>query len=314
VGDREDVVVWHTASSGTPAPGRATALGGTALSAALACAGAAAQQAPALPLWELGAGVGVASVPDYPGSDQRQNYVLPVPYVIYRGDIFKADRDGVRARFAGTPRFELDLSFGATTPVPSQDSDARRGMPNLPVTVELGPELRVHLARDSEDESLRRYEVNLQIPVRHSETWMNGHPVSVGNVADPHLNWRQKFRWLGRELNIDADLGAVFNDRRYDDFFYGVQSRYATATRAAYQAPGGYGGWYASAITSQRIDRLRIAAYVGLGSVGGSAFEDSPLVRRNVEASAGLAFTYVFWVSERTVSRQTAADPDAGAR
>jgi hypothetical protein len=38
-----------------------------------------------LPLWEVGAGVGVLNLPDYRGAESRSNYVLPVPYFIYRG-------------------------------------------------------------------------------------------------------------------------------------------------------------------------------------------------------------------------------------
>ena len=52
-----------------------------------------------LPLWELGVGVAAIDFPDYRGADERTSYVLPFPYVVYRGDIFRIDRDGVRGRF-----------------------------------------------------------------------------------------------------------------------------------------------------------------------------------------------------------------------
>ena len=62
-----------------------------------ACApGRAAAVAEEEPLWEAGLGVGALSFPDYRGSDERQLYPVPVPYFVYRGDFFKADRDGVR--------------------------------------------------------------------------------------------------------------------------------------------------------------------------------------------------------------------------
>src|SRR5215510_8004444 len=48
------------------------------------------------PLWEAGLGVGVLRLPDYRGSDQSRTWVLPVPYIAYRGDILKADREGAR--------------------------------------------------------------------------------------------------------------------------------------------------------------------------------------------------------------------------
>ena len=53
--------------------------------------------APAGPLWELGIGAAAVRLPDYRGSDQAHSYLLPLPYVVYRGKILRADRDGARA-------------------------------------------------------------------------------------------------------------------------------------------------------------------------------------------------------------------------
>ena len=39
------------------------------------------------PLWEFGLGAASLSFPAYRGSDQRRNFLLPVPYVIYRGEV-----------------------------------------------------------------------------------------------------------------------------------------------------------------------------------------------------------------------------------
>ena len=48
------------------------------------------------PLWEFGLGVGGVSFPAYPGSDAQRNYAVPVPFIVYRGEFIKADRDGVK--------------------------------------------------------------------------------------------------------------------------------------------------------------------------------------------------------------------------
>lgn len=285
-----------------------TRLLGLAVPALLGGTAALAQDEQHLPLWELGLGVGAVTVPNYPGSDQTQNYVLPVPYVIYRGEVFKADKDGVRAAYSATPRVEFDLSLGATPPVASEESDARSGMPNLPAAIEIGPELRLHLARDSDDEAARRYEWNIHIPVRRSVTFSHGHFEQIGNVAFPHLNWKQKFRWLSQDWILDSDLGAYYNSRSYHQFFYQVLPQYATRTRPAYEAAGGYGGWEATVFSSCRFERLRLAGFVQLGSIGGAAFEDSPLVRRSFVMSAGLVVNYAFWLS----SRQGASGGGAG--
>jgi len=269
--------------------------GGTEPRAAREPAGAE----PGLPLWEAGLGVGAVTLPDYPGADQTDNYVSPVPYFIYRGEIFKSDRDGMRAQFLQGERYEFDVSLGATPPVFSQDSDTRQGMPDLAAALEIGPELRIHLDRDSEDAATRRYELNLHIPVRHSMTHTQGHFTTVGNVTYPHLNWKQRYDWLGHEWELDADAGAYFNDRSYHQYFYEVLPQYATPTRRAYEAHGGYGGWEASIYTSQKLGRYRVGGYLQGGGIGGAAFADSPLVRRNFFFSAGFVVTYVFWVSDR---------------
>jgi outer membrane scaffolding protein for murein synthesis (MipA/OmpV family) len=120
----------------------------------------------------------------------------------------------------------------------------------------------------------------------------------VGNLIFPHVNWRQRFHAGGDEWDIDADLGAYFNDRSYHRYFYEVAPRYATATRPAYSPRAGYGGWEASLYTSHAIGPLRAIGFVEFGSIAGAAFEQSPLVRRMFSLTAGAAVTWVFWTSD----------------
>jgi hypothetical protein len=47
------------------------------------------------PLWELGIGAGILYMPDYRGSDEGRLYVLPYPYVVYRGGILKIDEQRI---------------------------------------------------------------------------------------------------------------------------------------------------------------------------------------------------------------------------
>src|SRR5262245_12175069 len=74
---------------------------------------ALAQTKELLPLWEVGAGVAYAHLPDYRGSDEAHSYLLPFPLLVYRGDFFKSDREGVRAQFIDSRYVELELSAGA---------------------------------------------------------------------------------------------------------------------------------------------------------------------------------------------------------
>ncbi len=70
-----------------------------------------------LPLWEAGAGLGALTLPDYRGADERTNYVFPLPYVIYRGDVLSVDREGAKTRIYRGDRVDFDLSLNASNPI-----------------------------------------------------------------------------------------------------------------------------------------------------------------------------------------------------
>ena len=126
---------------------------------ALSTPGAHAEEKP---LWEFGLGAGAIAFPDYRGSDEARVYPVPVPYFVYRGPFLKADRDGLRGKLFNREYVELDLSVGATIPVNSSDNAARRGMPDLKPTLELGPSVEVHLWRSAD----RDVKFDLVMPLR----------------------------------------------------------------------------------------------------------------------------------------------------
>jgi len=68
--------------------------------------------------------------PEYRGSDQRQTYALPIPYVVYRGERLKIDRQKVRGLLFSSDIAELDFSVSGTVPVKSRDNRARQEMPD----------------------------------------------------------------------------------------------------------------------------------------------------------------------------------------
>ena len=96
-------------------------------------------QEPDLPLWEVGGGATFLRVPDYRGSEDVRNYVLPIPWFVYRGDIIRADRDGARARIFDSERVKVHLSVSGSVPVDSDRNLAREGMEDLSPLFELGP-------------------------------------------------------------------------------------------------------------------------------------------------------------------------------
>ncbi|MGY4827475.1 MipA/OmpV family protein [Sphaerotilaceae bacterium SBD11-9] len=247
------------------------------------------------PLWELGVGISAVRLPDYRGSDQSQNYFLPFPYVVYRGSWLRADRDGTRARLFDSPNVRVDLSFGATAPTSSNKNEAREGMPNLPATVEVGPNLNITLDRAAD----KRWKLDLRVPLRAAMS-LEWSPRYVGATLSPNLNLdiSEPDSW-----NLGFLTGPLFADRKYHEQFYSVDAPYATATRPAYQARGGYAGWQLLGSASKRFGITWVGLFARYDSLHGAVFEDSPLVRRSASFSAGIAVSWVLSKSTEMVSR-----------
>ncbi|AKU11811.1 outer membrane protein [Azoarcus sp. CIB] len=256
----------------------------------------AAAPAAEKPLWELGAGLTVLQFPAYRGSDEDRLFVLPVPYVVYRGEFLKADRQGIRGTFFDSDRVELNLSLGASPPVSSDRVKAREGMPDLKPTVEIGPSLDVQLWR-SADERLR---LRTRLPLRAGFT-VEGSPESTGWQFTPQLNldWRDPAGLNGWTLGLVA--GPVYGDRRQHRYFYTVEANEATPLRPAYDARGGYGGTQVLAALWKRYPGWWIGGFVRYDSLAGAVFEDSPLVKRKDYVAAGFAVTWVLGESTRRV-------------
>jgi outer membrane protein len=249
------------------------------------------------PEWEFGVGASGFTLPDYRGSDESRGYVLPVPYVIYRGERFRVDRQGLRGIFFQSERVEINLSLAASPPVDSDENRARQGMPHLDPTLELGPRLDVILARDPG----REWALQLRVPARAAMATDLSHTKGVGYVASPHLNLTTHPRFAGGRWNLGAQLGPIFASSEYHQYYYGVDARFATPERPVYDAPGGYSGSSALVSLTRRIGKWWVAGFARYDTLKGAAFEDSPLVRRDYAVMAGIAFAFVFAESSRKV-------------
>jgi outer membrane protein len=251
-----------------------------------------------LPLWEAGIGAAGFSTPAYPGADDRSNRGLVLPFVIYRGKIFRADQNGIGARLLNTDKVEFDIGFSGSLPAESDDVDARRGMPDLGTLVEFGPRVKYKFA-DLGERGRMRFELSSRAVIE-----ARGGLRRQGWTAEPRLVWEQRgeqARWT-----MEAQLGAVFGDRRINRYFYEVAPQYATPERAAYQADAGlllvrtglFGTW--------RVNPdVRMFGFVRYESYSGAANEDSPLMRKSSGTSAGLGFA---WTFARSAARAYASE------
>jgi len=253
-----------------------------------------------LPLWEAGAGAAVISFPDYRGADERQMLALPIPYIVYRGEVLKADREGLRGQFFRDDRLDLHVSVNGSIPVDSSDNAARRGMPDLDPTLEIGPRLDVKLLRMPN----RAIEVTLGLPVRTVIASDFSHSKNIGWVFQPQLNVDFRNIWPGEGWNLGLAAGPLYGDSRYHNYFYGVDPAFATPQRPAFNAAGGYAGNQILGAASKRFRSLWVGGFVRLDTLAGATFEASPLVRQNESFAAGFAIAWILGRSGKMVEAE----------
>lgn len=249
------------------------------------------------PKWELGLGASTLRLPDYRGSDESRNYAFPLPYVVYRGDTIKADREGARAELLDFgDKAHLDLGVNGSIPVSSVRNHARQGMPSLSGAIEMGPALEVHFYRSDED----RVRLKMRVPVTYGVTL--GHDIGTdGWQASPNLNLdiRSVAGLTGWNLTMLA--GPIYGTRKRHAYFYDVAPQYATAERPAYQATAGYSGAQFIAGLSKRYERTWVGAFMRYDNLNGAVFRDSPLVKTRSYLAGGVAVAWVLGQSSEMV-------------
>jgi outer membrane scaffolding protein for murein synthesis (MipA/OmpV family) len=247
------------------------------------------------PLWELGAGAGLLSLPDYRGSAERRNYILPIPYFVYRGEILQIDREKVRGLFYKGERYEWDVSMGASVPVRSRDNTARAGMPNLDPTVEFGPQWSYRISTGSPA-------ITLRVPLRKVMAVDFPHLSDAGTVFTPTI----AFDFDGRPVagaHASISTGPIFGDRRYYDYYYGVSAAQAVPGRPAWSASSGYGGWQVTGTLTRRYGKFWVGGFLRGDSMAGAVMDDSPLLKKKLTVMGGIAVSWVFMESEARVDR-----------
>src|SRR5262249_3083056 len=163
----------------------------------------------------------VLHFPDYRGAGRARTWVLPAPYFVYRGDFFKADRQGLRGVFVQNDRVDLNVSAGASLPVSSSRTPAREAMPDRKPAVERGPSLCLTLGR-SDDRDLKP---DARLPLRGAVT-VESSPRFIGTQAFPHLNLDVRDPFGASGWNLGLVGGAVYADARYHRYFYEVAPQY----------------------------------------------------------------------------------------
>ena len=248
------------------------------------------------PLWEIGVAAGAGVVPDYPGSDRYRARVIPFPYFVYRGHLFRSDENGARLRADVRPDVELDVSGGASFSTHSDASGPRAGMPDLDYLLELGPNLKITFDRPSPTSRWL-----LELPVRVVVSTNGSNFGYRGLIFNPLVGIQERSlfgsRWSGY-----ASAGPEFTTARFQQYFYQVDPQYARPDRPAYSAHGGYFGSRLELGVSHKIGRdVRVFFYGRLDDYNGARNDDSPLLKAKVGYSAFVGFSWAIWHSDATV-------------
>jgi outer membrane protein len=251
-----------------------------------------------LPLWEAGLGIGALAAPDYRGADEGRTYVLPIPYFVYYGKRWSVGRSGVRGKLFTGARLSFRVSASLGLPADSSRNSARAGMPDLDPTIEIGPSLHIRL----DDRDDKNPSVTLRLPLRAVFATDFSHIKSIGWVFLPNVSVRYKNLWPGWNLGISA--GPIFATKDYHDYYYSVRPEFATATRPAFAARGGYSGSGVALTLTKRYDGYWVGGFMRYDDLHGAAFEDSPLVRSSHAFLIGIAFSKIFASSPRPARSQ----------
>lgn len=242
------------------------------------------------PLWEAGIGAGAVVVPDYRGADEGRTYVLPIPYFVYYGKRLSVDRRGVRGELLGGVRASFSVSASLGPPADSSHNSARSGMPDLDPTIEIGPSLDIEL----DDAAEKNPSMTLRFPLRAVIATDLSHSKNVGWVFLPNLAIDFNNVGPGGRWTLGVSVGPIFATRKYHDYYYTVRPAFATPTRPAFDAHGGYSGAGVALTLSQRFAGYWVGGFLRYDDLHGAAFEDSPLVRSSHAVLAGIAFSKIF--------------------
>lgn len=252
------------------------------------------------PLWEIGIGAALLHMPDYRGSNENRLYLLPYPYAVYRGDIFRVDENRITGQIFKTDRVLLDFSVFGSVPVKSSRNTARAGMEDLDPTFELGPSLRINIWESRED----KFKVNATLPVRAFFSTDFSSIRREGWVFSPRVNVMKRDVIPDTGMNLGISFGPMFADSGYHEYFYEVAPGYATPVRPAYNAGGGYSGTTLTFGLSKAYKQFIFNAFISADFLQGACFEDSPLVKRETSLMSGFNVSWIFMKSETRVDTE----------
>lgn len=220
-------------------------------------------------------GLGVGVLPATSGSDQLRTKVLPVIQATYAGRFYiNALRAGVWLLDSDDKRLRFGLSADARFGWRAEDGRRTKGMEDRDFAIDVGPTLRWQTDYGT---------INAQ--------W-GFDATSASNGQNVQLQFvRALVRGPG--LRVNGLVGVTWNNRKMNNYYFGVAPAEATPDRPAYAAGSGTqlqaginGAWpvggKGSALFGLTITRL------------GGAQADSPIVETRIQPLAYIGYGWQF--------------------
>lgn len=244
------------------------------------------------PTWEIGLAAAGQALPDYRGSREELVQAFPIPFFIYRGKFFRADRDGVRSLALSSKNFEINLSAEAALNADSDGNTLRKGMPELESAFGLGPSFNIRLSGDDFSEGWQ-----LRLPLRAVATVGDSGVHHRGYTFDPRVTYTKLDFFDGWRFR--SNTGVIFGSNQFHDYYYEVGEAFATSTRDEYRAQAGFSGYFATASLSRRRGDFWFGARLRYDNLSGATFTDSPLFETHHYVSLSVAMAWVHWKSKK---------------
>ena len=249
-------------------------------------------------LWGLRLVAFGQNFPAYPSSTDQNLTVLPIPYPVYRGKFLRFGEELetiANSQLVNANRVKLSVGLSVGFPEKSDNLSGRAGMPDLGFLIEAGPELDLTL-RGGPDEYR---ELTLSLQLRGAVS-MDGFDASGrGFVFNPELEYLAR-NFLDSKTELRLRISPAWATSNYMDFFYGVDSAFATPERPSFDAASGYlNTEFLVGLNRKITSRLELRGSVRLWVNKGSANDVSPLYQRDYDHGIRLALFWTAWESKR---------------
>ena len=160
-------------------------------------------------------------------------------------------------------------------------------MPDLDYALEVGPVLKWLI----DGEFNTDYELTFDLPVHKVFVTDFSQINGQGWRAKPMVHLRNKFNG-DSYWQLDNSIQWLYGSDNYHEYYYSVDSNYATAERPFYTASSGYSGWRYNLSVRHSTKNTLMGFFINYTNISNSAFRDSPLVVEKNNYSLGFFVTW----------------------